>query len=178
VVTLSHSAKGTCLTHAIVVHELMHAIGLDHEQNRADRDQFVKIERSQVDPDMLHNYDTVNTNDFFDYGCPYTYESVMHYDKSSFALVRGTVTMNPVDQAFLDVIGHATKAHPNDYEKINRIYKCDIANVDGSTCGEVPETPCADGNPYCAQIAQVGCDYNEATKSWKTVCRKTCNTCV
>jgi len=177
VVYLSDSKQGTCLTHAIVVHELMHAIGLDHEHNRADRDQFVKVDMGKVDPDMKHNFDKSDEFDFFHYGCPYTYESVMHYDKTSFGIPNGVTTMTPANQAFANIIGNAEKAHPNDYEKINRIYKCKKV-VAGHKCGAQPPMPCADDPAApCAQIAKAGCDSSPAAQSWKVRCRKTCNTC-
>lgn len=53
VVWLSYNGKGTCFTNKIVTHELMHAIGLDHEHNRADRKKFVKIHEANVNPGMF-----------------------------------------------------------------------------------------------------------------------------
>lgn len=33
----------SCLTSKVVMHELMHVIGLHHEHTRADRDKYIKI---------------------------------------------------------------------------------------------------------------------------------------
>jgi len=179
VLYLSDSAGGTCIAHEIVIHELMHAIGLDHEHNRADRDKFVRINEKNVDPEMKHNFDTVDPLNFFDYGCPYTYESVMHYDKTSFGKVDGQVTMEPMDKKFADIIGKVTKAHPTDYEKINRIYKCS-KKVAGHTCSAtIPAAPCADDPAApCAQVKSKGCEKDPVAASWIVKCRKSCNACV
>lgn len=37
-----------CERMATVCHEMMHAIGIWHEQSRADRDDYVKIEWSNI----------------------------------------------------------------------------------------------------------------------------------
>ncbi|KAK6726439.1 hypothetical protein RB195_004637 [Necator americanus] len=47
-VSLHHSDKGSCLTNGIVIHELMHVIGLQHEHSRYDRDNFVKVHRENI----------------------------------------------------------------------------------------------------------------------------------
>ena len=48
---LSHTyGVGTCLAHQVVIHELMHVIGLDHEHNRSDRDDHVSLLLENVQP--------------------------------------------------------------------------------------------------------------------------------
>lgn len=71
-----------------------------------------------------HSQFDIVGDDYCNYGCPYTYESIMHYKRTAFAKEPDLITMKPKDAAFLDKIGFARKAHPNDYEKINRIYGC------------------------------------------------------
>lgn len=43
-------ANEGCAIKAIAIHELMHALGFDHEQNRKDRNSFVTIYKENVDP--------------------------------------------------------------------------------------------------------------------------------
>ena len=47
------------------VHEFMHALGYMHEQNRADRDQFVFINATNISPDALSQFDKYRI--FLDY---------------------------------------------------------------------------------------------------------------
>ena len=37
------SSSGTCITKGVIVHELLHILGVNHEQNRPDRDNYMKI---------------------------------------------------------------------------------------------------------------------------------------
>ena len=39
---------GTCATKGIIMHELFHALGRFHEQNRPDRDNYVTVDKSNV----------------------------------------------------------------------------------------------------------------------------------
>ena len=45
-----HLNKDGCLHRSVIVHEFLHAIGFSHEQNRKDRDQFVKVNFENIKP--------------------------------------------------------------------------------------------------------------------------------
>ncbi|KAL9982568.1 hypothetical protein ACROYT_G004627 [Oculina patagonica] len=78
-------AKG-CWGKGVVIHEIAHALGFPHEQDRPDRDKYVTIYRQNLQdgwknvldkPNDIWNYDTSGT--------PYDYLSIMHYTKTAFA---------------------------------------------------------------------------------------------
>lgn len=64
-------------------HEIGHALGLWHEQSRADRDHYVRILWENIDPDHRFNFDQ-HLTDGIDYG-DYDYESIMHYSAYAFS---------------------------------------------------------------------------------------------
>lgn len=61
----------------IMAHELMHALGVWHEQSRPDRALYVIIDYSKIQPGFEHNFDI--QEDASTVG-PYDFESIMHYD--------------------------------------------------------------------------------------------------
>lgn len=84
----------------IMVHELMHAIGVWHEQSAHDRDQFVTVLTQNIEPEYLHNFDieaSANTTPSYDY------DSVMNYGTFAFSITPGflptIITTNPEAQS-------------------------------------------------------------------------------
>uniref|UniRef100_A0A183SAV7 Metalloendopeptidase n=1 Tax=Schistocephalus solidus TaxID=70667 RepID=A0A183SAV7_SCHSO len=67
------------LTYGLVMHELGHVIGLDHEHIRADRDNFVDVSLEGVPRDYWGFYARKNQAELRIYGTPYDLQSVMHY---------------------------------------------------------------------------------------------------
>lgn len=65
------------------VHEIGHALGLWHEQSRADRDNYVQIIWENIDEDHRYNFDQ-HLSDGQDYG-DYDYQSIMHYRADAFS---------------------------------------------------------------------------------------------
>lgn len=75
------------------IHEILHALGVWHEQSRSDRDNFVQISRDNIIPRTLYNFDIVNG---INVG-PYDLDSIMQYGCRDFGLDRSRNTTTPRD---------------------------------------------------------------------------------
>ncbi|KAF6036088.1 MEP1B [Bugula neritina] len=68
-----------CRSKGIVIHEMGHAIGFQHEQSRSDRDTFVSLMSQNIQPGVEFNFRRLSTEEVSSYGVSYDYTSVMHY---------------------------------------------------------------------------------------------------
>ncbi|VDK53124.1 unnamed protein product [Gongylonema pulchrum] len=66
-----------------MAHELGHALGFLHTHNRADRDQYISVNFTNVKDSLTGNFKKVSRTINYNYGLPYDYGSVMHYSKKS-----------------------------------------------------------------------------------------------
>jgi len=78
----------------IVMHEIMHSLGVMHEQCRPDRDLYVKVDVSRVIAGYEHNYNIFPT--YAGHG-PFDFQSVMLYDSWGFAKDRNLPPMTKLD---------------------------------------------------------------------------------
>ncbi|KAF7633702.1 Metalloendopeptidase [Meloidogyne graminicola] len=124
VVMLETNEIATCLEYEIVIHELMHTIGLWHEQMRYDRDDYIKVHWENIGHAYLTQFEKVPETDSTTYGVKYDYQSVMHYAKDAFASTPGRITMETLNKQYQDIIGKVKDAAPSDYLKICNIYSC------------------------------------------------------
>jgi hypothetical protein len=67
------------------LHELGHTIGLWHEHQRADRDEFVKIYLENIQDEYKDQFIQVQDNRLITFDIPYDYESIMHYSETTFS---------------------------------------------------------------------------------------------
>ncbi|MCI4379001.1 hypothetical protein PGIGA_G00222700 [Pangasianodon gigas] len=121
IATALHSA----LTHLdkkdsyIVQHELLHALGFNHEQCRSDRDNHIRVVWDNVVDDNKHNFNIKQT---LNQGTPYDYNSVMQYPKTAFSK-NGLATMIPIPDPNV-VFGKATQMSQNDINRLKLLYQC------------------------------------------------------
>ncbi|XP_015919215.2 astacin-like metalloprotease toxin 5 [Parasteatoda tepidariorum] len=114
-----------CGHEGIVIHELGHAIGFYHEQNRSDRDDYIKI-----------NWENIKTGEegqFFKLKprqnlllTPFDYNSIMLYGSYTGSKNRkeGLRTMEGIDGSLLLDPLTKGKLSERDIERINKLYNC------------------------------------------------------
>lgn len=61
--TLSLAAD--CIADYIIWHEMMHAIGFEHEHQRPDRDSFIRVDYANVIPGQMSEFETKTFRSYF-----------------------------------------------------------------------------------------------------------------
>ena len=105
------------------LHEICHVIGLFHEHQRADRDQFVKINSNiiaskQSEFSIMPPILATRVN-------PYDFESISHYPSNAYSTNPAQKTIEIVDPAnshFYNVMGQRTHLSQGDLQAIKTMY--------------------------------------------------------
>jgi len=102
--TIGKKCEKDGLTLKTLIHEFGHVLGLYHEMNRGDRDQYIEILDGRLKKKFESNFKlpfvhpkTLNT--------PYDFLSVMHYSQYAFTQKKGCVTMRTKDKCAQNLIG-------------------------------------------------------------------------
>lgn len=75
-----------------VIHEIGHAAGYFHEQQRPDRDQFVTVNEGNIEDGKESNFEIRMGGVILG---PYDYGSIMHYSRDAFAVGGDTIVPPP-----------------------------------------------------------------------------------
>ncbi|TNM87641.1 hypothetical protein fugu_005862 [Takifugu bimaculatus] len=126
---------------ATVEHEFLHALGLRHEQSRADRDDYVDIMWDRIVPGKEHNFKMNDDTMTSALGVPYDYSSVMHYSKMSFATGSEPTIVTKIPH-FMDIIGQRISFSTGDLSKISHLYNCTKSSMFVESCHFEVENIC------------------------------------
>ena len=129
----------TCLSssYGIAAHEIGHALGLTHEHQRLDRDQYVtiKLENSWEEIHFDFQWAIVTkyqqNETLNDYGLQYDFGSVMQYSSVSWSkdLCSPLYTVEPHDLRMTKTMGQGSELSFNDVRSINAAYCSDICDT-------------------------------------------------
>jgi astacin len=119
--TMSLANPG-CFHSGIIQHELIHVLGFYHEQSRPDRDDYVTINRANIQSGQEHNFNKYKWgNTVYDQKTGYDFNSIMHYG-SNFFSSNGKPTITPIVPGAR--IGQRDHLSPTDIAEIRSFYGC------------------------------------------------------
>ncbi|CAB3997630.1 astacin-like metalloendopeptidase, partial [Paramuricea clavata] len=114
-----------CYSKGVVIHEILHALGFQHEQSRPDRDRYVEIFWENIIESETHNFNKYSHAYLDVLGVQYDLESVMHYGIQSFSK-NNKDTIRAISGAN---IGQRDGFSKTDIIKLNSLYNCHLRGV-------------------------------------------------
>ncbi|CAB4056534.1 unnamed protein product [Lepeophtheirus salmonis] len=172
-----------CMGQGTIIHELLHALGFLHEQNRPDRDRFILVSWNNIIPTINRYYqfararasgesialcnfrrlapysNCYNGMTSTTLGLNYDYRSIMQYSRTAFSR-NGRPTLTAT-RAGGSILGNRVGMTSLDIQKLNKAYQC--------TGG----TSCRDQNRYCRFYRR----WCSRSSYIRRICNKTCNVC-
>ena len=113
---------GRCVQeYNLVLHEIGHVIGLEHEHTRPDRDEHVEVIKENRYRGYDGEFEKVKSEDAKTLGFGYDYNSIMHYNSDAFSK-NGNATIMALDPNI--IIGMAADLSNLDIKKVNVLYNC------------------------------------------------------
>jgi len=185
------SLSGGCIFQATIIHEFMHAAGFFHEQSRADRDTYVRIQLENIRQAYADNFNKEDASSVTAFGEPYDYQSVMHYGAYDFSK-NGQKTIVRLDGSKAD-LGNEVGFSQIDINKLNAMYQCNTATTatTAATTTAVTTAPVTtvittDDNKSCKDKYEKRCPIfvnkgyctDEKRKLiMRRICKKSCGFC-
>jgi len=155
------------LTKGGIVHELMHALGIQHTQKRSDRDAYIRVNTQNIQRDSLSQY-SPPCHSCDNHGIPYDCSSIMHYGTETFSNGNGPTMTPKVAGCSISGQGRSV-ATKNDWDMLRAATEDQCSGGGGSGC------PYTDKNKSCPNWKDQGyCTSGSYVEWMATNCAKSC----
>jgi len=136
VVTSSTTLEDTENTVGLLVHEILHALGVGHTQKRPDRDTYITVNWNNIGAGGKSQYEKCTGNTCQTYNTAYDCSSIMHYGDTDFANQNGkTMTAKDANKC---KFAYNTKLTDSDVTLLKKMY-CDKTNKNLVTSPNYPK---------------------------------------
>ncbi|XP_052783984.1 zinc metalloproteinase nas-15-like isoform X2 [Mya arenaria] len=151
--------KNGCRFKGLYLHEIGHAIGLVHEHQLPNRDEYIEILYQNVEPSMRIWFNKYSSQEVDQMKVPYEYSSVMHYGITAFAADGKSQTIRSKQTDKEKNIGRVYRKELSftDVKIVNLMYqcakKCDSSIVcrNGGYIDQNCKCICPDGTDACTK---------------------------
>ncbi|MBX3381779.1 MAG: hypothetical protein KF805_16925 [Phycisphaeraceae bacterium] len=155
----------------VICHELMHALGIYHEQQRSDRGTYVIINPANIQSQYYNSNFPINS------GAPqgtYDFESIMHYDACSFStccpagstcscpVACRSIDVQPAYAAFANVMGNRSYMSQGDKDGLVSRYGVSVDDAFAPNATLASAAQISLGNPYNLRLVATS-DYFKVT---------------
>ncbi|KAK5977028.1 Zinc metalloproteinase [Trichostrongylus colubriformis] len=113
-----------CQHFGITTHEIAHALGLFHHQQRYDRDEYITFNEENVQFRYWLNFAKIPSKYLDTYDLPYDVGSVMHYTPTEFSENEYLYALTAKDPNLQGTMGSMDGPSFLDVQIINRHYQC------------------------------------------------------
>jgi len=153
----------------LMIHEILHNLGLGHTQKRQDASEHITIIKDNIKKSKYHNYEPCKNNPrcvgYNNYSTAYDCMSIMHY-RDYFSITdearkRGGKTMYAKNKDECDLSSPNTVLTNADVNILNRMYCANIPSVDGGWSDWSGFSSCSnqkDGEATCRKRKVRYCD--------------------
>ncbi|RWS19140.1 astacin-like protein, partial [Leptotrombidium deliense] len=116
--------QGDCVKEEKMTHELIHAIGFGHENQRPDALKYIEIYKDNIAPGYYERaYLPYDPSIYETRNMPYDYDSIQQYPDWAYAKQVGLKTMK-AKQAGIDLSQERVKISKGDIAMIKKYYSC------------------------------------------------------
>jgi len=167
------SLSSGCWFKGTAIHEIMHALGVYHEQSRPDRDSHVRIHWENIPDRLEYNFKKKPVDLIDSLGEPYDYRSIMHYGKNAFG--GSKITIETIDPDYQNIIGSRAGFSRSDVTQLNKLYKCPPTTA---TFPPTASNTCFDEHSICPDMARQGnCNVPKWKQYMHSKCKLSCGLC-
>lgn len=146
-----------CRWKGLYLHEIGHAIGLVHEHQLPNRDDYIDIIYANVAPSMRVWFQKYQSREVNQFDVNYELSSVMHYGTTAFSSDGRSTTIRPKNKTSTDIIGKVWRKELafSDVKAVNRMYECaahcpkNVKCIRGGFVDQNCKCICPDGSNEC-----------------------------